>query len=357
MNRTLRFGFGALIFTFAYSANADVNIPGILSVKDNGQVSIPGILNIGSNGSVNIPGILHVDSKSANSSSNVVIHKETAVYKPQYQISSGEKRYFRNKDMSRGNFSNQDFSNVTFQNVDGSRSNFSGANFSGAVFINSDFSRANFSGANLSHTRFQNVELSRATLNNTCFPYAKIINSDLSRARLNGAVLIGTDFDNCEMSRVSKKGATYTGVPRCVGVQEQFVSEREILIKSNEIQEALLTKRTIDLTINFEFDSDKIIGEAHKQIFEIAQALKSKKLANSKIQIQGHTDSRGSNDYNMNLSNQRAMSVMRELVYKDGFDSSKFSVKGYGESQPIASNMYEQGRSLNRRVTLVNISK
>lgn len=336
MKTKLKLSFGAVLVAFVCSAQADINVAGIVSVKDNGQVNIPGVLNVNSNKDV------HVNS--------------TNIEKIQ-STQNNKKRYFKNKDLSRGDFTNQDFSNVIFLNVDGSRADFSGANFSGAVFKNSNFARANFTGANLSNTKFVKVNLTRATMINSCFSNANVINSNLTRVKLDKAVLIGTKFKNCELYRVSKKGAIYTGVSKCAEIQKQVSNKREILIKSSKIREALLAKQAIDLTINFKFNSDKITGNAHKQIFEIAQALKSNKLANSKIQIQGHTDSQGSADYNFDLSNKRAISVMRELVYKDGFNSNKFLVKGYGESQPIASNMHEHGRSLNRRVTLVNVSQ
>ena len=174
---------------------------------------------------------------------------------------------------------------------------------------------------------------------------------------MDKTILIGTKFYNNESSQNSKKGAIYSGVAKCAKGFKKKNIKRASLIKSSEISKALsdTSNGKIDLTINFEFDSDKILGSAHTQIFEIAQALRSPKLSNAKIQIQGHTDSRGEAKYNMDLSYRRAISVMRELSEKYHINSSKFSVKGFGESQPIASNINEEGRALNRRVTLVNI--
>jgi len=70
--------------------------------------------------------------------------------------------------------------------------------------------------------------------------------------------------------------------------------------------------------------------------------------------IEAHTDSKGSDAYNQNLSDRRAISVVNAL--KDyGVKSSKLKAIGYGETQPIATNETEEGKALNRRVTaLVN---
>ena len=107
--------------------------------------------------------------------------------------------------------------------------------------------------------------------------------------------------------------------------------------------------------MNFATDSDKIAGQAHAQVFEIAKALKSDALDNARIMIEGYTDSVGESDYNTDLSFRRAMSVMRALSADHDIDASRISIMGYGEDQPIFTNDTEEGRALNRRVTLVRI--
>jgi OOP family OmpA-OmpF porin len=69
-----------------------------------------------------------------------------------------------------------------------------------------------------------------------------------------------------------------------------------------------------------------------------------------KIQVQGHTDSRGSARYNLKLSQRRTRSVRRYLINKGGIDGSRLTAKGYGESKPIATNRTRKGRAKNRRV-------
>jgi outer membrane protein OmpA-like peptidoglycan-associated protein len=68
-----------------------------------------------------------------------------------------------------------------------------------------------------------------------------------------------------------------------------------------------------------------------------------------KVQIGGHTDSKGSNEYNKILSERRSRSVVNWLVGK-GISKSRLSARGYGEEVPLASNDdEEEGRELNRR--------
>ena len=74
-----------------------------------------------------------------------------------------------------------------------------------------------------------------------------------------------------------------------------------------------------------------------------------KKLDTLNIEIQGHTDSDGSESYNQDLSDRRAASVLNFLV-STGIDSKRLSSKGYGESVPIADNKSEEGKAANRRI-------
>jgi len=73
-----------------------------------------------------------------------------------------------------------------------------------------------------------------------------------------------------------------------------------------------------------------------------------------RVEIQGHTDSTGPDAYNQGLSERRASSIKEYLLNK-GIDSGRLVVKGYGESDPIASNETLEGRQKNRRVRFKRI--
>jgi len=72
-----------------------------------------------------------------------------------------------------------------------------------------------------------------------------------------------------------------------------------------------------------------------------------------KIFIVGHSDNKGSLDYNTDLSQRRANAVVNELVNSHGINSSRVTAKGLGFLAPVASNKTEEGRAKNRRVELV----
>jgi outer membrane protein OmpA-like peptidoglycan-associated protein len=120
---------------------------------------------------------------------------------------------------------------------------------------------------------------------------------------------------------------------------------------------AVRTEPSIDLQILFDFNSDGIKKESLSQIGEIAKALNSPKLQNTRILIEGHTDSAGSDQYNLTLSQRRAAAVQHMLTKRFGMDVQRSEINGLGEKAPIASNHSDAGRALNRRVTIVNLSK
>lgn len=100
----------------------------------------------------------------------------------------------------------------------------------------------------------------------------------------------------------------------------------------------------------FDYDKTELKPGAKKVIERIADVLR--KYPNREIRIGGHTDDKGSQDYNIKLSQERALSVLRELRDVHGIEERRMSYKGYGKSQPIAENSTEEGRAKNRRVDI-----
>ncbi len=101
--------------------------------------------------------------------------------------------------------------------------------------------------------------------------------------------------------------------------------------------------------VNFEFNKATLTINAKTLLDQVADELN--KHAQIKFEIDGHTDSKGSDQYNPKLSERRAKSVADYLASK-GIDSSRMTTKGFGESMPIADNGTDEGRELNRRVEL-----
>lgn len=109
---------------------------------------------------------------------------------------------------------------------------------------------------------------------------------------------------------------------------------------------------TVNLNINFDNNSAEIKNIYNEKLHQFANMLKANQSMTAVIEA--HTDSKGSDAYNQNLSDRRAVSVVNALK-NYGVNSSKLKAIGYGETQPIATNETEEGKALNRRVTaLVN---
>ena len=104
--------------------------------------------------------------------------------------------------------------------------------------------------------------------------------------------------------------------------------------------------------INFDVNSAQILPESYPLLDEFGKALKSGLSGRSFI-VAGHTDSAGNAPYNQDLSIRRANAVADYLVAGHGIGLSRLTLKGYGETKPIASNGDEKGRALNRRVEFI----
>ena len=96
----------------------------------------------------------------------------------------------------------------------------------------------------------------------------------------------------------------------------------------------------------FDFDSANVKPESYPIIDEIVDQMMQ--FPNLRLEIQGHTDSVGTVEYNQALSDRRAVSVYNELV-KRGIDSKRLRWRGFGESRPKVENDSEENRAKNRR--------
>jgi outer membrane protein OmpA-like peptidoglycan-associated protein len=81
-------------------------------------------------------------------------------------------------------------------------------------------------------------------------------------------------------------------------------------------------------------------------------ALFLKKYPKRNVLVEGHTDSQGSETYNLGLSQRRADSVRNALMER-GISADRIATKGYGEKFPVASNAAAAGRQQNRRVEII----
>lgn len=105
---------------------------------------------------------------------------------------------------------------------------------------------------------------------------------------------------------------------------------------------------TVRLNVEFEFNKDTVLAIYGDQLDAIAAAMRAHDDID--LVLEGHTDSRGADQYNMSLSDRRAVAVKAKLVEDYGIPAARVSAVGYGETQPVASNETEEGRARNRRV-------
>ena len=127
-------------------------------------------------------------------------------------------------------------------------------------------------------------------------------------------------------------------IPDSAGYQEYY---KIILMSKIKIGESIILRN-----IFFDFDKATLRDESTAELERLYKILVDNPTI--KVEISGHTDSEGSDDYNLDLSDRRAESVVKYLSEK-GIDSGRMIWKGYGETVPIATNETAEGRQENRR--------
>jgi outer membrane protein OmpA-like peptidoglycan-associated protein len=113
-----------------------------------------------------------------------------------------------------------------------------------------------------------------------------------------------------------------------------------------ELNAVSVGSRIILRNIFFDFDQATLKKESTAELQNLLEIMTE--LPTLKIEISGHTDSKGSADYNKKLSERRAKAVVDYLIAK-GVSPERFTHKGFGMERPLVSNDDEEGRALNRR--------
>ena len=157
----------------------------------------------------------------------------------------------------------------------------------------------------------------------------------------------------------SQKCNLYTGVTVGTSNMNQMtLSDVEKIIKDNLpkeiIKEVVIEKpssisetRWVLAGVNFEFNSANLTKESFPILLNALQVLTQN--PELKVEIRGHTDNIGSEEYNIILSEKRAK-VVKDYLVVNGIPDDRLDVKGFGESDPVADNGTIEGRTLNRRI-------
>jgi outer membrane protein OmpA-like peptidoglycan-associated protein len=149
-------------------------------------------------------------------------------------------------------------------------------------------------------------------------------------------------------NRVNSQQTALEGVSRTAQEALDRATAAGKLAEGKFLYETVLTSQVA----NFKPDASELSDETKKALDDFAAKVKADNK-NVFVEIQGHTDSIGTPAANLALGQARAEAVRRYLAIKGGIALHRMSVISYGESAPIANNMYRPGRAENRRVTLV----
>ncbi|KFO68929.1 membrane protein [Smithella sp. SCADC] len=140
------------------------------------------------------------------------------------------------------------------------------------------------------------------------------------------------------------------GVGAMMDKQEKDM--RDVLAKSEAAavtRDGNLLSVTFKGDVTFDTNSAELRPGLYNEINRVAGVLNQ--YPDTLIRVEGHTDSRGSDEYNMDLSKRRANNVKTLLVMR-GVAENRIEVAGYGKTMPVATNDTEAGRQKNRRVEI-----
>jgi OOP family OmpA-OmpF porin len=152
-------------------------------------------------------------------------------------------------------------------------------------------------------------------------------------------------------------GDNSTALQDRVGVLVEVVEPRVmdramVVVSAAEIGGKVATEgRAVFYGIQFDFDKADIKPESDKQLAEMAKYLQGN--PQGRVYIIGHSDNKGTLDYNVGLSNRRAEAVVRTLASRFRIDAKRLTPRGLGPLAPVASNRTEDGQAKNRRVEMV----
>jgi outer membrane protein OmpA-like peptidoglycan-associated protein len=155
--------------------------------------------------------------------------------------------------------------------------------------------------------------------------------------------------DRDDILLAARERETQNAKTEAAVAQTQLASARQELMDLQAKQ----TNRGLVMTLSdvlFDTGHATLKPGADRDMDRLAQALKDN--SNTRVIIEGHTDSVGGDDYNMALSEKRAEAVADALQMR-GVPSDRYEVKGLGKAFPVASNETQAGRQQNRRVEII----
>jgi outer membrane protein OmpA-like peptidoglycan-associated protein len=130
------------------------------------------------------------------------------------------------------------------------------------------------------------------------------------------------------------------------GLIDSQYEEKTIVVVDNQDVPGLKLK------IEFDYNSSALRSSCFSLLRELGLALTSSELSTSYMMVAGHTDSDGTDKYNLRLSFERANSVKKYLIVNFNIPESRLKIRGYGESMPLKPNTDSFSKQMNRRVEI-----
>lgn len=213
---------------------------------------------------------------------------------------------------------------------------------------------------NMKHIITATLSVSALTLTSGCVTNPETGNQRISKAALGGiggalgGYLLG-DIIGGRNDRTAKIVGAGLGGLAGAGVG-YYMDEQEKKLRQQTAGTGIDVTRDGDnlilnmpSSVTFPVNSAAIQPQFQETLLTVANTLSE--YEKSYIDVYGHTDSTGTDQYNQSLSERRASSVANFLS-NSGVQRARLETRGYGESQPVATNSTEEGRSANRRVEL-----
>ena len=175
--------------------------------------------------------------------------------------------------------------------------------------------------------------------------YKKVAPDGDSHVAVYGAVHSGTS--NVYQRALSGRVGVLVEV-----VEPRGMDRKMVVVNAAEIGGKVAAEgKAVFYGIEFDFDKADIKPESEPQLAEMAKYLQAN--PQTQVFVIGHTDNKGTLDYNLGLSGRRADAVVKALAGKYRIDAKRMTPRGLGPLAPVATNRTDDGRAKNRRVELV----
>ncbi|MEO9467494.1 OmpA family protein [Parasphingorhabdus sp.] len=213
---------------------------------------------------------------------------------------------------------------------------------------------------NMKHIITAALSASALTLTSGCVTNPETGNQRISKAALGGIggalggyllgdIIGGRNDRTAKIVGAGLGGLAGAGVGYYMDEQEKKLREQTAGTGIDVTRDGDNLILNMPANVTFPVNSAAIQPQFQETLLTVANTLSE--YEKSYIDVYGHTDSTGTDEYNQSLSERRAGSVANFLS-NSGVQRARMETRGYGESQPIATNSTEEGRSANRRVEL-----